>query len=301
MEGLKTPVLLVIFNRPETTQAVFEEMRKIKPQSLFIAADGPRENNENDEIQCKKTREIIKQIDWDCSLKTLFREDNIGCKRAVKDAIDWFFEDVKEGIILEDDCVPDSSFFRFCEKMLKMYNDDKRIMMISGMNYLVESEIEGNHFFSKYFPIWGWATWKRAWEFYDGSMLEWGNEKGKECLDYYYHDKGMSQFVSSMLDLVYNNKVSTWDLQWIYSCIFNNALCVIPSVNLITNIGFEGTHTNGKESRSVGLRRISINLKQENNPILVRQSVEQDKLIFDRILDRDLSIFQKILKRLGLL
>ncbi|MBA7536210.1 hypothetical protein ES705_28473 [subsurface metagenome] len=172
--------------------------------------------------------------------------------------------------------------------MLELYYDDKRIMMTSGMNYLVDSKITESYFFSKYFPIWGWATWKRAWNLYDSTMHEWGNEKGERYLDYYYHDMGISQFVGSMLDLVYNNQVNTWDLQWIYSCIFNNALCIIPRTNLITNIGYDGTHTAKKRSRSVGIMKKPLNLKQINKPLLVRQYVEQDKLIFDRILDRDL-------------
>ena len=126
-----TPVLFLIFNRPDTTRQVFNEIRKAQPAQLFVAADGPRKDRDSDFELCKKTREIVRQVDWDCEVFTRFQEENLGCKRAVSSAIDWFFSNVEEGIILEDDCVPDQSFFPFCQELLEKYRHDERIMMIS--------------------------------------------------------------------------------------------------------------------------------------------------------------------------
>ena len=131
----KVPVLFLIFNRPDTTQQVFDEIRKARPEQLYVAADGPRKDQSADYELCKKTRDIIQQVDWDCKVFTCFRDENLGCKRSVSSAIDWFFSHVEEGIILEDDCVPDQSFFPFCQELLEKYRDDTRIMMISGNNF----------------------------------------------------------------------------------------------------------------------------------------------------------------------
>ena len=166
-----TPILFLIFNRPDTTFKVFEEIRKIKPAKLYIAADGPRPNVIGEEEKCTASRNIIKQVDWDCDVKTLFREKNLGCKIAVSSAISWFFENVEEGIILEDDTFPTQSFFWFCQELLDFYRNDSRIMHISGNNFqLGKIRGEGSYYFSKYNHIWGWATWKRAWRFYDVSL-----------------------------------------------------------------------------------------------------------------------------------
>ena len=165
---MKTPVLFLVFNRPDTTKQVFEAIRQAQPPRLYIASDGHRSDREGEWEKVKTVRDyVVNNIDWDCEVKTLFREKNLGCRIAVSTAISWFFENEEQGIILEDDCFPDQSFFPFCEELLWKYQDDKRIMMITGTNSLGtwKSELQSYHF-SIYGSIWGWATWKRAWNLY---------------------------------------------------------------------------------------------------------------------------------------
>jgi hypothetical protein len=265
-----TPVLFLIFNRPDTTQKVFDAIKKAKPKQLFVAADGPRENKEGEKEKCEQARKIIEQVDWDCKVKTLFRDKNLGCKVAVSSAIDWFFENVKEGIILEDDCLPDQSFFQFCKKMLEKYRNDTRIMMITGTNYFINNiEIKESYFFSKHFTIWGWATWRRAWKHYDINMDAWGKFKKEDQLKYLTNSFIIKKHFEKTFDLISNNKMDTWDIQWVFTCFFNNGLAIIPRCNLISNIGVEGTHTIGKVTDSHFLKTYSINNQNLTHPKMV--------------------------------
>jgi hypothetical protein len=198
-------------------------------------------------------------------LHTLFREKNLGCRKAVSEAITWFFKNVKEGIILEDDCVPDASFFPFCSQLLAKYREDERVSMISGSNYEVVSEdYPYSYFFSRYFPVWGWATWRRAWALYQPDMKSWPSRRESNQLDGLIGAPERIKMYRGAFDSVYYGRIDTWDYQWVYSCLFQNGLCVIPKNNLVTNIGLEGTHTdgvpteNGKRRRSTGIPRKSI-------------------------------------------
>ncbi len=165
---LTIPVLFLIFNRPDTTQPVFNEIREAKPTKLFVAADGPRDNKKGEKEECEKTRKIIEQVDWDCELYKLYRDKNLGCKIAVSSAIDWFFENVEEGIILEDDCLPHPSFFRFCQELLEKYKGDERVFVISGDNFLFgRKRTNYSYYFSRYNHCWGWAGWIRTLSDYD--------------------------------------------------------------------------------------------------------------------------------------
>jgi hypothetical protein len=243
-DKLETPVLFIIFNRPATTAAVFREIRNARPSKLFIAADGPRGNRPEEFELCARTRKIVSQIDWECEVHTLFREKNLGCKKAVSSAIEWFFQHVEEGIILEDDCLPDGSFFWFCDRLLKYYRDDRRVMMIAGTNYLFNKINTGeSYFFSRYFPVWGWATWRRAWKLYDIAMEDWPKYKELGFLRWLYPEKSISEYLSSGFQNTYEGKIDTWDFQWCYTCIFNNGLCATSVNNLIGNLGISGTHT----------------------------------------------------------
>ena len=172
--SVNTPVLFLIFNRPETTEIVFSVIRKAEPPRLYVAADGPRPDYPNDAESCEIVRAIATDVNWDCKVKTLFRDQNLGCKLAASKAIDWFFEQELEGIILEDDCLPDQSFFWFCQELLGKYRDDTRIMHIGGTNFQFGKErTKYSYYFSRYAHVWGWASWRRAWKFYDVEMKNW--------------------------------------------------------------------------------------------------------------------------------
>lgn len=246
---INVPVLFLIFNRPDTTRQVFDEIRKAQPDRLFVAADGPRKDRPADYDLCTRTREIIQQVDWECNVSTLFREENLGCKRAISSAIDWFFTQVEEGIILEDDCVPDQSFFPYCQELLERYRNDERVMMISGDNFQsVHDRTEGSYYFSRYVHIWGWATWKRAWKYYDVEMKVWPEIREKGYLSDILSETRAVKYWRSIFDAVYQGEVNTWDYQWVFSCWIQGGLSIMPSRNLVSNIGFDenSTHTKGE-------------------------------------------------------
>ncbi len=250
----KTPILFLIFNRPEVTQKVFEEIKKQKPKYLFVAADGPRPNFEEDIEKCKVCREIVlNNIDWDCEVKTLFRDDNLGCGRGVSQAISWFFENVEQGIILEDDCLPHPDFFRYCETLLNKYKDDENVYAISGDNF--QSGIQrGNasYFFSKYVFVWGWASWRRAWRNYDFNLTNLDEFKKKDLIRIIDDRKEFKDYWYAIFDKVERKQIDTWDYQWVFAIWNNGGIATVPNMNLISNIGFgnDATHTTGSSPLS---------------------------------------------------
>lgn len=243
---LKTPVLFLIFNRPDVTFRVFEEIRKAQPEKLFIAADGPRHVREGEKEKCEAARSVIEKIDWKCEVKTLFREKNLGCRDAVSSAITWFFENVEDGIILEDDCLPDQSFFNFCEVILEKYRLDNSIVHINGSNFQ-NGNIRGkaSYYFSNMPSIWGWATWRRSWKNYDLSMKQLEQFKNEGGFKKLFKKKYYTDYYYSKLIQTKQGKINTWDYQWAFSIWKNNGIVVTPNVNLVSNIGFgtDATHT----------------------------------------------------------
>ncbi len=241
-----TPILFLIFNRPVETQIVFNRIREIKPKQLFVACDGARKNNYNDFINCKLSKDIIKQIDWDCEVKTLYRESNLGCGKAVSEAITWFFSEVEQGIILEDDCVPNNSFFRFCEELLDEHKHNENVFHIGGLNFQNgQQRGEGSYYYSGVAHIWGWATWRRAWKKYDFDLKDYDQFIQQDKLNNYFKDDLLKKYWLRKFDLVHTKKLDTWDYQWTYSILNNNGVAIIPNKSLVTNIGFgeNATHT----------------------------------------------------------
>jgi hypothetical protein len=234
---MKTPILFLIYNRANLTKISFEKIREIKPEKLYIAADGPKENDTVDLKKCMGARDIVKNIDWKCDIKILFRNKNLGCKYGVSSAIDWFFDNVDEGIILEDDCIPNESFFNFCETILNKYRENENIMHISGSTNKISENLVESYYFSHIAYIWGWATWKRAWKKYEvDPVLTKLNV---------YESRKIDKFWQSLFTKIMHEKVDTWDAQWLYAIMKNRGLCVTPTINMIENIGFgeNATHT----------------------------------------------------------
>jgi len=245
-QQFKTPILFLIFNRPDTTEIVFESIRRMKPARLYIAADGPRLTKDGEKNLCEKTRAITNKIDWDCDVKKLFRNENLGCKMAVSSAISWFFENEEEGIILEDDCLPNHSFFTFCEAMLKQYRFDMRVMHISGSNFQDGINYgDGSYFFSKVHYIWGWATWRRAWDKYDISMSGYDSFLQSKSLKKLFPQRYIQQLWLEVFQKIRSGVLNTWDYQWTFSIWKENGLGITPNANLVSNIGFsnDATHT----------------------------------------------------------
>lgn len=242
---MNTPVLFLVFNRPDTTKRVFQKIKEAKPPRLYVAADGPRKGREGEAEKCEEVRQIATNVDWTCEVKTLFRDENLGCKNAVSGAIDWFFEKEEMGIILEDDCLPNQSFFFFCEELLEKYKTDKRIWHIGGYKYQSSGADKFSYNFSRYTHVWGWATWKRAWKYYDVDLKKY--KKHKHTLENYdfFHRKKDYLKRKKVLEKVVSGKLDTWDYQWNFCVRINNGLAIRPSKNLVENIGFreDATHT----------------------------------------------------------
>jgi hypothetical protein len=248
---VNVPVLFIIFNRLDTTKQVFEEIRKAKPKKLFIAADGPR-NKEAKKKTDLVRKYVLDNIDWDCEYKTLFRENNLGCGRAVSGAIDWFFDNIEMGIILEDDCLPDQSFFKFCEELLKKYKNNKKIMQISGFNPVSKNNYSNKDYFFSYFgSIWGWATWRRAWKKFDFDMKYYNRKRISYFMKTIGFDNKMIDNKIKLFEITKDGLIDTWDYQWVYSVWFNNGLYIVPSKNLIKNVGWgkDSIHNKGSGDR----------------------------------------------------
>jgi hypothetical protein len=249
---LTTPVLFLIYKRPETTERVFNAIRMAKPQKLFIAADGPKKDSADEAETCQQVRKIATAVDWECEVKTLFRNENLGCRRAVSNAINWFFENVDEGIILEDDCLPSLSFFGFCEELLKRYKNDTRIMHIAGYNaHFGKRYGDASYYFSNYNLIWGWATWKRAWQYYSEDMSDYEYFLKSKTFKDVFHSKKEQLFFKDSFKQTFQGHIDSWGYFWLFSRCMQGGYAIHPNCNLIENIGFteNATHTkstNGK-------------------------------------------------------
>ena len=243
--ALNTPILFLIFNRPDTTRLVFEEIAKQQPSKLYIAADGPRTERVGEIELCHATRKIVDNITWPCEVKRLFREQNLGCKIAISGAINWFFDHEEEGIILEDDCLPNPDFFSYCEAMLDRYRTNDKVMHISGDNFQDGIKHGANsYYFSSYAHIWGWATWKRAWNKYSiGLTLEESTSIIERKFKRYLERKYWKMVAAKLQSGEFN----TWDYQWAFTLWKYEGLAIIPNVNLISNIGFGESSTHLKD------------------------------------------------------
>lgn len=272
---LKTPVVFIIFNRPDTTIRVFAEIAKARPPRLLVIADGPRADHPDDAEKCAAVRAIIDGVDWSCEVMTNYSDVNLGCKRRVSSGLDWVFDTVDEAIILEDDCLPHPTFFRFCEELLEKYRDDKRIAMISGDNLQFgRKRTEYSYYFSRYTHIWGWASWRRAWENYDVDMKLWPEIRDGGWLQDLLRAKISVWYWKNRFENVYKGNIDTWDYQWTFSCWIQNALTIIPNVNLVSNIGFgpESLHTTEKNKFS-NMKTESITFPIPHPSYILRDSV----------------------------
>jgi hypothetical protein len=245
---MKSPVLLIVFNRPDTTGRVFEEVRSARPPRLYIGADGPRLDRPGEADLCAAVRQISSAVDWPCEVKTLFRDQNLGCKLGPCEAISWFFTHEEEGIILEDDCLPASSFFDFCDELLERYRHDSRIWQISGTDMFASeppSESRPSYRYVKSGPIWGWASWRRAWKHYDSELKAWPSMSKEAVLNSVYATAAERDAYRAIGNRIYDGVTHFWDYQWLFARNFNSGLSIIPYGNQVRNIGFgpAATHT----------------------------------------------------------
>ena len=275
IEVNKVPVLFLVFKRPKTTSLVMEAIRAARPKRLYVAADGPRDGKAGEAERCSEVRRLATQVDWPCEVRTLFRESNLGCRGAVSSAITWFFEQEPEGIVLEDDCLPSPSFFPYCAELLERFRDDKRIMSITGDNF--QHDMNGfpySYYFSKYNHVWGWATWRRAWQCYDDTMRLYPEYAAGNFFKSLSSLPGFSDYWRNEFNQVYHRTLDTWDYVWTFSCWANSGLTCTPRLNLVSNIGFgaDATHCRDSSSSSSNLPRFNIELPLKHPPLIVRNA-----------------------------
>jgi hypothetical protein len=243
-----TPVVFLVFRRPDLTARVFEAIRQAQPTKLLVVADGPRDDAEA--LLCEQARSVTEQIDWDCEVMRNYAEVNMGCRQRVSSGLDWAFEQVEEAIILEDDCLPHPSFFKYCQELLDLYRYDERIWCISGNNFQDgQCRGAGSYYFSNYYHTWGWASWSRAWQHYDRDLVNWLDFRDGHYLEGILDSTQEVQYWQDIFERLYSlNEPNTWDYAWTFTCWLNRGLTVLPNVNLVSNIGFrsDGTHTLGE-------------------------------------------------------
>jgi len=249
------PVALIFFNRPNTLQQVFDVVRHIKPPKLFLIQDGAR--NEEDVNKINECRKIVENIDWECEVIKDYADKNLGCGMRPQSGITNAFEQVDKLIILEDDCVPELSFFKYCEELLNKYENDERIAYISGLNHFEEWDFGGDSYgFTKTGAIWGWATWKRAWNRYDYAISQINNNYVKKLLKLNLFDaeKRVSVWEETNEKVVRNEKISYWDWQWGYVKYSQSQYVIVPKCNLISNIGTGIDSTHAKKAKAIHKR-----------------------------------------------
>jgi len=242
--SLDVPVAFFIFNRPDPTRRVFAEIAKTQPRKLLVIADGPRTDAEWP--RCQETRRLVEHIDWPCDVRHFFAESNLGCRRRMVTGIDWVFSQAEEAILLEDDCLPDPTFFPFCAELLERYRDNQRVFMISGDNMQHGRQwSQDSYYFSVVTHIWGWATWRRAWQHHDADLTDWPDSQKSDFPGDFVPSAPAVRFYKKLMADTFTGKLDAWSLGWMYAAWKQRALTVLPSVNLISNIGFgaDATHT----------------------------------------------------------
>ena len=254
-DALQAPVAFFVFRRPDTTRRVFEAIAKARPTRVLLIADGPRDGRAGEAEACEEVRQIVTRVDWPCEVTTNFADHNLGCGERVITGLNWVFSQVEEAIILEDDCLPDPSFFPFCQELLAKYRGDSRIAYISGDSLVGRHpKLADSYYFSRVGGIWGWATWRSEWQRYDRHLAEWPALKESGILGEIFDDPRMVRFWTQIFTSMHEKTgPDTWDHQWVYTGLKNNSLAIVPTVNLITNIGFgkDATHTIHTDARFI--------------------------------------------------
>ena len=299
---MRSPILFLVFNRPEVTQRVFDAIRIARPPKLYIAADGPRKDKVGEVERCQAVQEIISKVDWPCEVSRLVREKNLGCKIAVSSAIDWFFSCEPEGIILEDDCLPHPDFFVYCDELLERYRNDERVGLISGTAFgdlRIKKLLSGpeDYLFNRYPSIWGWASWRRFWRDYDVSIKLW--EKYRQDISPLTTDLKLRKRNDWLFDQVSNSKIDTWDYQVSFLLWSTSRISITPRFNLIENIGFGEDATHTKKSYQIDFNRIQMSDERLSFP-LIGPEIFAPSHAYQRWIERyaTRSILSKLLNRL---
>lgn len=297
----ETPIALIIFNRPDKVERLLKVIRQIKPSKLFIIADGPRPDRPDDLKKCEMTRAVFEKIDWHCEVFKRYSDVNLGCGLNPSAGITWVFSQVEEAIILEDDCIPDLSFFRFCQELLERYRYDQRVMHIAGSNYCTRDErVASSYSFSRYTLIWGWATWRRAWQHYDFDLKHWEQIREtsflQDVLNGNQHDV---RNWTRIFQTIYENHQDCWDYQWKFTCWQQGGLGVLPRVNLISNIGYdsEAAHTTLENQPYINLPSEAMEFPLKH-PIAITRNFHADNVIQATLFDWYPKFFDRVHRKI---
>jgi hypothetical protein len=251
-EPVRAPVAMAIYRRPDTTARVFERVRAAQPSELLVFANAPRPGDEEEARLCAESRAVITDgIDWDCRLRTRFNDEHLGLREQIAGGLDWVFAQVETAIVLEDDCLPEPSFFAYCDELLERYADDERVFAISGDDFRWrKTPPQHSYEFSRYPLIWGWATWRRAWRHYDADLRAWPSLRASGWLEEFLGDSYAAKYWAHQFDRV-EAGLEAWDYVWVLSCWINGGLTAVPTTNLVSNLGFRGdaTHTVDHDGR----------------------------------------------------
>ncbi len=302
---MKTPIAFVIFKRSDTTQKVFDSIRQAKPSKLLVIADGPRSDYPNEAKKCAETRAIIDQVDWDCEVLTNYSEVNLGCAKRVATGLDWAFDLAEEAIVLEDDCVPHPTFFQFCEELLEYYRNDQRVMAIAAKNVQFgRRRTDYSYYFSRYNHCWGWASWRRAWQHFDFDMTLWPEAKSKNILLDILGDQRAASYWTRIFQSTYEGGNNSWAYRWMLSCWLQNGLSILPSHNLVSNLGFgadaTNTITSSKNSHYANMVTEKMAFPLRHPPYITRNrcadDFEQNTLFNPTLTNRAKAKLSRILK-----
>ena len=286
---VRTPVALIAFNRPDKTARVLSEIVKAQPSKLFVIADGPRPNHPEDAAKCRAVRELIERVDWNCEVLKNYSDVNLGCGRRPASGISWVFEHVEEAIFLEDDTVPHPSFFPFCDELLEKYRHDERVMMIGGFK-ICDHPMPYSYHFSRVPPcLGGWATWRRAWQYWDGRMTLWPKLRDDTSwLSDVMEDPRAVEYWRTVFEKAYTDFriADYWDYQWMFACWVQGGFAILPTTgHLISNIGFDEDATHTKSGAD---RRSSLPTTEMRFPLWHPPYVMRDKAVDRACLVREL-------------
>jgi hypothetical protein len=297
---IKTPVVLIIFKRPEQTEKVFEVIRQAKPPKLLVIADGPRAEQPGEQEKCAAARAIIDRVDWDCEVFKNYSDVNLSCDPNIAKGLNWVFDTVEEAIILEDDCLPHPTFFRYCEELLDRYRHDQRIMHISGQNnQFGRRRTEYSYYFSRFPLCWGWATWRRSWQYFDVNVKLWPEVRDGNFLKDILEDPYAVKVWADVAQRLYDGHLTGWDFKWMFACWVQNGLSIIPNVNLVSNIGhgIDATHTDDEKSPYSNLPVEPMSFPLKHPPFIIRD-LQSDKFIQRTTFDYAPNLFKRATAKL---
>lgn len=281
---MNTPLLLLIWRRPQTLRHVINAIRPVAPTQIFVACDGPIPDRPDEAQRVEAARALINnEIDWPCRIERLYSDAHQGCRLGVSRGISWFFDHVDEGIILEDDCVPHPDFFTYCTTLLQRYRHDTRVWCVSGDNFQNGSwRGDGSYYFSRYSHCWGWASWRRCWQHYDADLSKWPVLRDSCLLEAIFEDPLEREYWSLIWQrLVDESQPDSWAYRWIFTCLCNSGLTALPNRNLVSNIGFgpNATHTTFPLEPTL----IETGLTHINPPSFVLRNSVADRYTFDHV------------------